>query len=263
MLFRTKLIGMGNLLMDQTNSTEGVSGYGTGQTTTTDTSTAQATGNSGDTTTNTTVAQGTPNTETKTGDQSQQAATTEQKNVIGYSTENKDPETKPDQTTENKTAEGTTENKNDTNVEDLKIDTRGLPDDQTKDIIDFAKELKLTSEQAQSVLDKRKNELDKYMKSQEEVENTVKTTYTKWEEDLRTDWGKDYAPNIQIVNNTLTQHFPETAKMLVSSGKRLNPVQVKEFLELGKKLGDENTFEPGSSNSSNKKDRNPSDFYTN
>lgn len=259
-MFRTKY-----LLMDQASSTEGVSGYGTGQASTTDTTTTQAAGNTSAAVTDTTNTQGTPNQAAATGDQSQQAAATEQKvNVIGYSTEAVVPgeTTKPAEGTETKPAEATTESKNDTIVEEFKVDTRGLTDEQTKDLIDFAKENKFTPEQAQVLLDKRKSELDKYTSAQAEADKTVADTYKKWEGDLRADWGSDYAPNIQIVNNTLTNHFPETAKLLAATGKRMNPVQVKEFLALGKKLGDEGTFEAGSSNT-NKKERHPSDYYSN
>lgn len=259
-MFRTK-----HLLMDQVSSTEGVSGYGTGQATTTDTTPTQAAGNTSAAVTDTTNAQGTQNQAAATGDQSQQAAATEQKvNVVGYSTEAVVPgeAAKPAEGTETKPAEATTESKNDTKVEDLKIDLKGLTEEQTKDLIEFAKDTKLSTEQAQHLLDKRKEALDKINQDQANFDEQVKATYKKWEGDLRADWGSDYAPNIQIVNNTLTQHYPETAKMLEQYGKRLNPVQVKEFLSVAKLLGDEGTFEAGSSNT-NKKERHPSDYYSN
>lgn len=251
MLIRTK-----HLLMDKITSTEGVSvsGYGTTQENTTDAKTTEANGNSGATTEDKTKAEGTQNSETKTDDQSKSDATTE-KSVSGYSTEEKKDETVVD----DKKVE---ETKNDTKVEDLKIDLRGLPEEQTKDIIDFAKDLKLTPEQAQSILDRRKSELDKFNEYQTNTEKEIQQTYTKWEQELRTEWSQDFGANVKAVNNTLSKHFPETSKMLATSGKRLNPMQMKEFHSLSKLLGDEGTFEAGGANS-DKKDRHPSDYYTN
>lgn len=247
-MLRTK-----HLLMDKANSTEGVSGYGSGQGNETDASKTETTGDTSTTTADTTNTQGTSDTETKTGDESKQAETTEQKNVSGYSTEDK-----VEETAENKTEE----NKTETKVEDLKVDTRGLTEDQTKDLIEFAKETKLSTEQAQQLLDKRKEALDKLNEDQAKFDAEVKATYTKWEGDLRTDWGNEFAANVHAVNNTLTKHYPETAKMLATSGKRLNPMQMKEFLSVSKLLGDEGTFEAGGNND-NKRDRHPSDYYTN
>jgi hypothetical protein len=238
--------------MDKANSTEGVSGYGSGQGNETDASKTETTGDTSTTTADTTNTQGTSDTETKTGDESKQTETTEQKNVSGYSTENKVEEI----------AETKTETKTETKVEDLKIDNRGLADDQIKDIIEFAKETKLSNEQAQQLLDKRKSQLDKYNEDQSKFDAEVKATYTKWEGDLRTDWGNEFAANVHAVNNTLTKLFPETSKLLASSGKRLNPGQMKEIFNISKLLGDEGTFEAGGSNN-NKTDRHPSDYYTN
>lgn len=252
MLIRTK-----HLLMDKVTSTEGVSvsGYGTTQEDTTDVKTTEANGNSGATTESTTDAKGTSNTETKTDDKSKSdETTTKEIGVSGYTDEVK---------TDVKTEETKTdENKNDTKVEDLKIDLRGLTEDQTKDIIQFAKDLKLTPEQAQSVLDNRKEQLDKYNEQTAEFDKQVKEAHTKWEQDLRAEWSKDFGANVKAVNNTLTNHFPETAKMLATSGKRLNPMQMKEILNISKLLGDEGVFEVGGANSTTK-ERHPSDYYTN
>ncbi len=248
-MLRTK-----HLLMDKANSTEGVSGYGSGQGNETDTSKTETTGDTSTTTADTTDAKGTSDTETKTGDESKQAETTEQKSVSGYSTEDK----KVEETAETKTEETKTETK----VEDLKIDLKGLTEEQTKDLIEFAKDTKLSTEQAQHLLDKRKEALDKINQDQANFDEQVKATYSKWEDDLRTDWGNEFAANVHAVNNTLTKHYPETAKMLATSGKRLNPMQMKEFLSVSKLLGDEGTFEAGGNNDS-KRDRHPSDYYTN
>lgn len=256
MLIRTK-----HLLMDKVTSTEGVSvsGYGTTQEDTTDVKTTEANGNSGATTESTTDAKGTSNTETKTDDKSKSDETTTREiGLSGYVDE-----VKVEEKTEVKTEEvKTEETKNDTKVEDLKIDLRGLTEDQTKDIIQFAKDLKLTPEQAQSVLDNRKEQLDKYNQQVADFDKQVKETHTKWEQDLRTEWSKDFGANVKAVNNTLTNHFPETAKMLATSGKRLNPMQMKEILNISKLLGDEGVFEAGGANSTTK-ERHPSDYYTN
>jgi uncharacterized membrane-anchored protein YhcB (DUF1043 family) len=247
-MFRTK-----HLLMDKATSTEGVSvsGYGTTQEDTTDVKTTEANGNSGATTESTAESKGTSNTETKTDDKSKSdETTTKEAGVSGYTDEVKTEETKTEET------------KNDTKVEDLKIDLRGLPEEQTKDIIDFAKDLKLSPEQAQSILDRRKSELDKFNEYQANTEKEIQQTYTKWEQELRTEWSQDFGANVKAVNNTLSKHYPETSKMLATSGKRLNPMQMKEFLSVSKLLSDEGTFEAGGTNS-DKKVRDPSDYYTN
>lgn len=251
-MFRTK-----HLLMDQVNSTEGVSGYGNGQADTKDTKTTETSGSSSatDTTKSGENTQGATDAQGKTPESEQTKTPEEQKNVTGYSTddppeEKKVEETKPEET------------KPDTKVEDFKLDLKGLTDDQTKDIVEFAKELKLTPQQAQAILDKRKTELDKYMDMQAAEQNQIKETHKKWEGDLRTEWADDFKPNVHAVNNTLSKHFPSIAKHLASTGKRLNPLEMKEFLAVSKLLGDEGTFEAGSGNSQSKV-RHPSDYYTN
>lgn len=251
-MFRTK-----HLLMDQVNSTEGVSGYGNGQADTKDTKTTETSGSSSatDTTKSGTDTKGAADAQAKTPESEQTKTPEEQKNVTGYSTddppeEKKVEETKPEET------------KPDTKVEDFKLDLKGLTDDQTKDIVEFAKELKLTPQQAQAILDKRKTELDKYMDMQATEQNQIKETHKKWEGDLRTEWADDFKPNVHAVNNTLSKHFPSIAKHLASTGKRLNPLEMKEFLAVSKLLGDEGTFEAGSGNSQAKA-RHPSDFYSN
>lgn len=252
-MYRTK-----HLLMDQASSTEGVSGYGGGQANATDTKVTETPGGSGtaDQTKGGTNAEGTPNAQSEADKSKQTKTPEEQKNVTGYNTD--DPPADKKKVEETKTEE----NKDDTKVEDFQLDLKGLTDDQTKDIVEFAKELKLTKEQAQSILDKRKTELDKYMDLQAQEANKIKETHKKWEGDLRTEWGEDFKPNVHAVNNTLSKHFPSIAKHLASTGKRLNPLEMKEFLAVSKLLNDEGTFEAGDANNQTKV-RHPSDYYTN
>lgn len=249
-MFRTK-----HLLMDQANSTEGVTGYGNGQASTTDTKVTEATGNNS-AATGDTKTEGAANTQGEAGKSEQTKTPEEQKNVTGYNTEDPPAEDKKEEETK------VEEKKDDTKVEDFKLDLKGLTDDQTKDIVEFAKELKLTPEQAQAILDKRKIELDKYMDLQTSEANTIKETHKKWEGDLRTEWDKEFKTNVHTVNNTLSKHFPTIAKHLASTGKRLNPLEMKEFLAVSKILGDEGTFEAGGANTEAKV-RHPSDYYSN
>lgn len=251
-MFRTK-----HLLMDQVNSTEGVSGYGNGQADTKDTKVTETPGSGGTTppAAGDKKPEGTANAEVKTPESEQAKTPEEQKNVTGYSTDDPPEEKKVEETK-------TEEKVDDTKVEDFKLDLKGLTDDQTKDIVEFAKELKLTKEQAQAILDKRKTELDKYMDLQANEQNQIKETHKKWEGDLRTEWADDFKPNVHAVNNTLSKHFPTIAKHLATTGKRLNPLEMKEFLAVSKLLGDEGTFESGDANNQSKV-RHPSDYYTN
>lgn len=246
-----------HLLMDQANSTEGVTGYGNGQANAADTKVTETTGGDGKTTPTNSDAntEGTANAQGEANKSEQTKTPEEQKNVTGYSTDEVVEEKKVEET-------NTEEKKDDTKVEDFKLDLKGLTDDQTKDIVEFAKELKLTPTQAQAILDKRKSELDKYMDLQTTEANTIKETHKKWEGDLRTDWDKDFKPNVHAVNNTLSKHFPSIAKHLATTGKRLNPLEMKEFLAISKLLGDEGTFENGDANNQSKV-RHPSDYYTN
>lgn len=253
-MFRTKY-----MLMDQVNSTEGASsGYGTGQANTADTKVTETPGGGGTTPAATSGAntEGTPNAEGKTPESQQTKTPEEQQNVTGYSTDDPAPEEKKAEETKPE------ENKPDTKVEDFKLDLKGLSEEQTKDIVEFSKELKLTKEQAQAILDKRKSELDKYIDFQTTEANTIKETHKKWEGDLRTDWGEEFKPNVHAVNNTLSKHFPTIAKHLATTGKRLNPLEMKEFLAVSKLLSDEGTFENGEANMQSKM-RHPSDYYTN
>jgi len=249
-MFRTK-----HLLMDQASSTEGVTGYGDGQATTPDTKATEAAGNNGAAAGGATT-EGTTNTQGEAVKSEQAKTPDEQKNVTGYNTE--------DPPAEEKKAEvpPVEEKKDDTKVEDFKLDLKGLTDDQTKDVVEFAKEIKLTKEQAQAILDKRRIELDKYLDLQTQEANTIKETHKKWEGDLRTEWDKEFKTNVHAVNNTLSKHFPTIAKHLATTGKRLNPLEMKEFLAVSKILGDEGTFEAGGTNTEAKV-RHPSDYYSN
>lgn len=152
--------------------------------------------------------------------------------------------------------------KTDTEVVDIKIDLRGLSEDQTKDLIDFAKENKLTNEQAQAILDRRKTQLDEYNKQTSDFEALKKATHAGWVTELQTEWGKDFDTNVKTVNDTLSAHFPETARILANSGSKMNPKQMKEFLSLAQILKDEGQHNSGDA-SAGTKERHPSDYYNN
>lgn len=254
------------LLLDEAGDTAagGASGY---EATKTDDKGTETAGNNGDT--NKENAQGAQDQSAKSGDQSKQAAEDKSKeNVSGYDLDEEDTSTPPPAADENKDAKKEDEDKgkeeeNKTKVEDLKIDLRGLSEDQTKDLIEFAKELNLSNEQAQKVLDKRKSELDKFNEHQQEFDKQVKEVYQSWGAELKKEWGKEFNTNIHAVNQTLTNHFPETAKLLASSGKRLNPKQMKEYFNLSQILKDEGQHNGGDGGGKEQKERKPWDAYSN
>jgi len=219
--------------------------------------TTEKTETTGDTSENTTKTEGTGDTKTSgEDDKSKQSETSkEQKDATGYGDESKDADKNKDQTT-----------KTDEIKLDYEIDFKGLKEDQTKDLIEFAKANKLTKEQAQAIMDKRKEVIDIMAQQQADHEKEKVETYSKWTKELKDHpefGGANYNSSVHTVNKFLREHLPTTAKYLTETGKRLSPKEMIELRAVAMKLSDEGSHEQGGTTKSNNKERNPWDYYNN
>lgn len=220
------------ILMDNANADGSASGNGT--TTQTPAETPATTQNQGDSVSGTTdgqkSAEGAPNETGGNSDQSQPNASTEQK---------------------------------------LEVDLKGLEETKVADVLEFAKTHNLTKEQAQALVDQRKEELDSSAAAAtaaaEKLANDRKEIHAKWEKELQEDpefGGQKYSHNIHINNKMINEHMPELKNLLTNSGAKLPPKLMKELNAVARKLYSEAELVEGSGvKSSDDSDRKPWDFY--
>lgn len=246
-------------LKDETTTSPGLSGY-TNTEEPPPATEIKAAGDSSDTSKDSANQEGTPDKETKTDDQSKQ---TETPNITGYDeSDDIKIETKTD---DKKTETDDKSGIDDTKVVELELDLKGLKYEEVTDLKEFAKENKLSKDQAQKLLDKRKEALDNQAKLQADFEAEKKTVYKKWTDDLKNDpdfGGQNFKNSLHAVNKLLETHMPGTAKLLTDSGKRLSPIQMKELRAIALKLSDEGTLELGGTTTTTK-ERQPWDVYNN
>lgn len=130
--------------------------------------------------------------------------------------------------------------------DELKIEVKDLPADESKRLVEFAKTHKMSKEQAQALGELRSNDI-KALNQQIEEENKAFTDLVnnqkiQWKKDLLKDKdfsgvdGSEYDHNHKIVKNAFNEFFPETKKMLDSNKGVLPPSTMKDILAIAKIL---------------------------
>lgn len=256
------LVKKHNLLLDKLDESGTPSGYGTSETKV-DTKTAETAGNNS--AADKGAAKGTEDKTAATDDKSKQAETSEKsektEDLTGYKAA--DDKSKDDKAAEDKSKDDdkTKDDKSKDQYKDL--DFKGLDPEKNKDLIEFASKAGMTKEQAQALVEKRKEHMDLQAAEVQKFEDSKKETFTRWEKELTTDWGSEFNQNVKAVNDFATNHLPNLTKVLTSNGGRLSPSEMKEILALALKTNSETSFTEGDAGKSKQEQRHPSDYYKN
>lgn len=234
------MLRLHRILMDKVDDAGSPSGYGAETSTTaTPTQTAQTQGSDDIDSKGDTSSEGTKVETSATGDKSQQ---TPPEDVTGYTkTEATKEEAKPA----------------------LELDLKGLPEESVKDIQDLAKDLGLTKEQAQALVDKRKSDEDAKVAAKETFKAKEVEVFKNWETELKSDpdfGGDNFAHSVHNVNKLIREELPGLKNLLTTSGKRLPPSVMKDLNNVARKLYGETELVQGDKTSTSDS-WNPLDFY--
>ena len=235
------MLRLHRILMDKVDDAGSPSGYGAETSTTaTPTETTQTQGSDNIDPKGDTSSAGTKVETSTAGDKSKQTPT---EDVTGYTkTENtKEEEAKPA----------------------LELDLKGLPEESIKDIQDLAKDLGLTKDQAQALVDKRKSDEDAKVAAQETFKVKEAEVFKTWETELKSDpdfGGDNFAHSVHNVNKLIREELPGLKNLLTTSGKRLPPSVMKDLNNVARKLYGETELVQGDKTSTGDS-WNPLDFY--
>lgn len=231
------------ILMDKADDSGSPSGYGSEDAkTTTETETTEEKGNTGDSSSK--DASSGKGTEDKAAD------TSTEKDLTGYDKKEDDKGDAKDEAV-----------KDDKPLELENVE--GLTEDKIKDIQKFAKDHKLTKEQAQGLVEKYKAEQALDIKAAEEYKTKEAEVFKKWENELKEDaefGGKNFDQSVHGVNKLIREELPGLKNLLTTSGKRLPPSLMKDLNKVARKLYGETEFNLGDKGSDNKSWK-PTDFY--
>lgn len=125
---------------------------------------------------------------------------------------------------------------------DLKLpEDSQLSDDELAKISDTAKELKLTNEQAQKLVDMQ---ADAESAFQEKAETKWKQLTESWVEEVKTDkdlGGDNFEQTMKLADTAMTQFAtPEFKEALNESGYGNHPELVRVFARIGKVMAEDN-----------------------
>lgn len=258
------------LRMDKATDTTSASGYvAENSQATPDAKTPEASGNSADKTADDKAkAQGNSG-EASASTKSKQAKTPSEQSekkipdITGYAADDKSKEgSEGDKSKDAKAEADKADVKDDTPLE---LDLKGFKDEEVADLTDFAKTHKLSKEQAQALVDKRKEAVDANVKAQAEAETQRQELYKTWEKELQADpefGGENFKTNVHNVNKLLTDFMPGTTKQLTEQGRRVSAIQMKEFAKIAAKLYSEEEHFEGSGQKGSE-ERKPWDSYSN
>lgn len=140
--------------------------------------------------------------------------------------------------------------------EELKIDTKGLDDKDVAKIKAFAKENKLTQEQAQKFVDLKKSEVQDFETARNafEVEEKARGVEIKrgWHQELKADpdfGGEKFEKSLLQVEKVLNEFLPGTKKVLTETKTMLSPTIMKDLAKLADKLYTPERFVQGEAGS--------------
>jgi len=141
-------------------------------------------------------------------------------------------------------------------------------------IKDFAKKNNLTKEVAQAFVELKKSELksfkDQQIAFQKNQEDLITQTKASWDKELRDHpnfGGDNFSKSVLKVEKILSEHMPETKKILTEKGSMLPPYVMRDFAKLASHLYDSENLKSGDphvGDTENKetKENNPLDFYS-
>jgi hypothetical protein len=113
------------------------------------------------------------------------------------------------------------------------------------EIVSYAKEQGLSATQAQALLDREHDAINKY---DSVLEERFKDRQKAWVEELKKDqeFGKEYDENVKAIDSAISKYFDEaTVDQFKKSGYLSLPGVAKGFLKLGKAMADDKKVESG------------------
>lgn len=150
--------------------------------------------------------------------------------------------------------------------EEIKLKTEGLEKEQAEEIQGLAKELKLSKEQAQKLVDReveRNKKLDKSIEEQRKAaERRRKEIRAKWHKELKEDsdfGGANFDKSVHKAERVLEDFFPNMKKELTESGAMLPPYVMRDLAKLAESLYAKPKFQSGDAAADKSKDDDESD----
>jgi outer membrane protein OmpA-like peptidoglycan-associated protein len=123
--------------------------------------------------------------------------------------------------------------------DDLKLDPKGLADEDVKNVKEFAKKHKISKEVAQALLDERKAAFDKAVKTladqQAEEEADIKRTKIEWYKELKNDatfGGDKFEHNIKQIGKVVDDFMPNLKKVLTERKVMMPPYIMKDLAKI-------------------------------
>lgn len=137
------------------------------------------------------------------------------------------------------------------------IELKDLNETDKKMFTEYFEKHKLPKEAQESLVNIRKAQIADQIRSQKEqqlaIEKQAAKIKTDWYNELRSDkdfGGSNFDSNVKLVNKFITDHLPNTKKMLTEKGGMLPPSTMRDFYSVAKRLYETESFvqgDPGAS----------------
>lgn len=156
-------------------------------------------------------------------------------------------------------------------ADDLKLDPKGLADEDIKSVKEFAKKHGISKEAAQALVDERKVAVDKAAKlaadQQVEQEAEIKRTKVQWYNELKSDpvfGGDKFDHNLKQIGKVVDDFMPNLKKVLTERKVMMPPYIMKDLAKLANHLYASEKLTQGDPPAPSKKDEpedDPLAFY--